>query len=238
MKKFKFIIFLLLLFIIFSFSFSCTAQKTDIEKSEETKETESENGNEEYTTELERELNLTKSKLESAEEEIAELKEELDLAKAKLDEKEEPAEEVEEEAEPEAEFISINEITSFNEWDYKVIDVEIHKALDDERARGQYVVFMVEITNNAKMEREVGYLFQVEDQEGRVFSFDSSASLGYHHAYGTDAWHLEGIGPSFTATLPIAFDVAEDVETLFLYPPDIREEDFKDTAIIMYELVN
>jgi hypothetical protein len=233
MKKFKFIIFLLVLFIIFGFSFSCATQKADTEK---TKETESENGNDEYITELESELNLAKSRLESAEEEIAELKEELDLAKAKLEEKEELAEEVEEEAE--AEFISINEITSFNEWDYKVIDVEIHKALDDERARGQYVVFIVEVTNNAKMEREVGCLFQVEDQEGRVFGFDSSASLNHHQSYRTDTWHLEDIGPSFTATMPIAFDVAEDVETLFLYPTDIREEDFKDTAIIMYEVVN
>ncbi len=133
-------------------------------------------------------------------------------------------------------FISLNETTSFAEWDYKVIGVEIHKTLRDYRARGQYVVFLLEVKNNAKVDRQVGRLFQVEDQDSRVFSFDSGASLGYHHAFRTDAWHLEDIGPSFSAVVPIAFDVAEDVKTLFLYPADIRDEEFTETSVVAVDL--
>lgn len=68
-------------------------------------------------------------------------------------------------------------------------------------------MLMVDAKNNAKMEREVGGFFQAEDETGRVISFDSSASLSHHHAYKTDTWHYEGIGPSFNAffQLPLTY---------------------------------
>ena len=164
--------------------------------------------------------------------------EEVAVEESESEIKPEPESKPEPEQEPEevVEFISVGETTSFAEWDYKVIEIEMHKAIRDERARGQYIVFMVEVTNNAKMDREVGRLFQLEDQEGRVFSFDSSASLSHHHAYRTDAWHYEDIGPSFTAVLPIVFDVPEDVEIIFLYPKDLKEKDLTETKIIKFEL--
>ena len=130
-------------------------------------------------------------------------------------------------------LIGIGDMTSFADWTYKVIDVEYHGTIQDNRARGVYVVFMIEITNNANVPRDVGYLFQLEDDGGRVFAFDSSVSLAHHQTYRTDTWHLEDIGPSFTAGMAIAFDIANDADTLFLYPRDIRDDDFMQTSIIM-----
>jgi len=137
------------------------------------------------------------------------------------------------EPENEIAFIEVGETTSFADWTYKVIDVEYHSTIDDNQARGTYVVFIIEITNNANVPRDVGYLFQLGDDSGRVFSFDSSVSLAHHHTYRTDTWHLEDIGPSFTAVMPIAFDIADDADILFLYPRDIRDDDYRQTSIIM-----
>lgn len=135
--------------------------------------------------------------------------------------------------EPNIQFISINEITTFAEWEYKVIDVQYHNTLRDERARGTYAVFMLEATNNSNVPREIGSMFQLEDDKGRVFAFDSSASLAHHHTFSDDTWHYEDIGASFTAIMPIAFDIPDDAEVLFFYPSDIRDEEFKDTSVIM-----
>lgn len=134
---------------------------------------------------------------------------------------------------PEMQFISINEITTFAEWGYKVIDVQYHNTLGDERARGTYAVFMLEATNNSNVPRQIGHMFQVEDDKGRVFAFDSYASLAHYQAFRDDTWHLEDIGASFTAIMPIAFDIPDDAEVLFFYPGDIRDEEFKETSVIM-----
>ena len=139
------------------------------------------------------------------------------------------------EPEPSITLISVGETTTFAEWEYKVIDVQYHNTLRDERARGTYAVFMLEATNNSNVPRDIGWMFQVEDDQGRVFAFDSSASLAHHHTFRDDTWHLEDIGASFTGTMPIAFDIPEDAETLFFYPREIREEDLKDTSVIMVE---
>ncbi len=148
----------------------------------------------------------------------------------------EELEEPEEPEEPEITLIFIDETTNFAEWEYKVIDVELHKAIEDETARGQYIVALVEAENNAKMEREMGQFFEVTDEEDRVYSMDGSASLAHHHAYRIDTWYLEDIGPSFSAIVPFAFDVPEDVETLIMFPRDARTEDLNGTnPIIIYE---
>jgi hypothetical protein len=143
------------------------------------------------------------------------------------------------EPEPEADtgmqFISINDKTTFADWEYKVTEVQYHNTLKDDRARGTFVVFIVEATNNSNVPRKVGRLFQLEDEKGRVFAFDSSASLAHHHTFRIDTWHLEDIGASFTATMPIAFDIPDDAEVLFLYPSGIRDEDFKTTSVVMVD---
>lgn len=136
----------------------------------------------------------------------------------------------------EKEFIGLKEKTAFREWEYKTVDIDIHEAISDEKARGQYVVLIMEMTNNAKMPREVGGFFQAEDDKGNVYNFDSSVSLAYHHEYQTDTWHYEEIGPTFTVKLPIVFDVSKDAELIYLYPVDITEEDFDETKIIKISL--
>ncbi len=139
---------------------------------------------------------------------------------------------------PSLTFKEIGEATAFNDWAYKLINVEIHSNLDSERARGQYVAFIFEMTNNAKTPRDVGHMFQAEDDQERVFSFDSTASLGHHHEFRSDSWHLDDIGPSFSATMAIVFDVPLDTKTLFVYPIDIRDDEFANTAVFMYRMPN
>lgn len=96
---------------------------------------------------------------------------------------------------------------------------------------------MVELTNNSRGERELDTnFFQVRDKEDRVYNFDSSVSLSHHHTHRTDAWHLEDIGPSFNAIMPVAFDVSEDVEILDFYPTRLKESDLSDTRVVRVEL--
>ncbi len=154
-----------------------------------------------------------------------------DAAAAKTD----PDTKPEPEPESKMQFIKINEKTTFSEWEYKVIDVQYHNTLKDERARGTYAVFMLEATNNSNVPRNIGHMFQIEDDKSRVFAFDSSASLAHHHTFRVDIWHLEDIGPSFTGIIPVAFDIPDDAKILFFYPKGIRDEDFKNTSVIMIE---
>ncbi len=159
-----------------------------------------------------------------------------DTGKVIVFEPQEPEPEPEPESELKLTLIGIGETTTFAEWEYKVIDVEYHKTLKDERARGIYAVFMLEATNNSNVPRGIKSMFQVEDDQSRVFAFDGSASLAHHHTFRNDIWHHEDIGASFTGIMPIAFDVADDVKILYFYPRDIRDEEFDDTAVIMVEV--
>ncbi len=178
------------------------------------------------------------SELEEENKQLREALEELGVDVEKEASQTEPEKTETDEPESQIIFIGIGETTSFAEWEYKVVDIEIHKTIKDKRAQGQYVVFMVEARNNAKMERQVRRLFQAEDDQGRIFSLDTDASLAHHQAFDTEAWYLDRIGPSFSATLPIAFDVPEDVQVMFFYPADIRDDEFKDTAVVKHELDN
>ncbi|HHY70736.1 MAG TPA: hypothetical protein GX519_03575, partial [Thermoanaerobacterales bacterium] len=82
------------------------------------------------------------------------------------------------------------------------------------------VVAIVDFTNKALYEREVGTNFVAKDEQGRTYKMDSSASLGHHHAFRTKSWHLDDIGPSFSATVAIAFDIPLDATNIVMYPSE------------------
>ena len=132
-------------------------------------------------------------------------------------------------------FLSTGDTTSFNDWDYKLIDVQYHNSIGDSRPRGVYVVFMIEVKNNATTPRDIGNMFQLEDDAERVYAFDSSASLEHYHTYRTDTWHFEDIGPSFSAIMPIAFDISTEANTLYFYPMNMRDSDYNSTGVFVAE---
>jgi hypothetical protein len=120
-------------------------------------------------------------------------------------------------------LLKTGDVVEYGEWEYKVEKVEFHSTLSgssfsENIAKGKYVVAIVKFTNKASYERRVGTNFVVKDALGRTFKMDSSASLGHHHAFKTEAWHLDDIGSSFSATIAIAFDVPKDAENLVMYP--------------------
>lgn len=113
--------------------------------------------------------------------------------------------------------LPIGEWASFSDWEYSVTEASTMSSIGDEAARGEFVVAIMEVTNNGATERSIGSRFFVAtDSQGRRYEMDSDASLEYHHAFGTGAWHLEDIGPSASATIPVAFDVSPDATGLLL----------------------
>ena len=123
--------------------------------------------------------------------------------------------------------IGIDEKTSFDEWEYKVIDVQVYQILsdvfEDHRARGS---------------RQLGDFFRVEDRHGNIFDFDSGTSLAHHHMFKTDTWHYKNIGPTFTAIIPVAFDDPKEAEVLFLSPREEEKSRRDQTKIVYVNLKN
>gem|GEM_PF-3304769 len=117
---------------------------------------------------------------------------------------------------------NIGDTVSFADWDYKVLRVEQHNTLGtmftQNIAKGRYLVAIVEFRNRALFARQVGTNWVVVDSLGRRFDMDSSASLGHHHAFRTETWHLEDIGPSFSGVVAIAFDIPIDASNVILFP--------------------
>lgn len=117
-----------------------------------------------------------------------------------------------EEIEEQPSVLDEGSTVEFAEWRFKVNEVQVHNTIGEEVARGKFLVLIVEATNGSNVQRQFGDLaLLLIDETGRTFEMHSSASLAHHHAYGTDTWHLEDIGPSLKGVMPIAFDVAKDV---------------------------
>jgi hypothetical protein len=92
------------------------------------------------------------------------------------------------------------------DWAFVVTDVSTVTSIGDAVARGQYVVVITVVRNDGSTPRELGSdFFAVSDGEGRAYDMDTSASLEYHQALHTDAWHLETLGPSLVGTVPVVF---------------------------------
>lgn len=103
------------------------------------------------------------------------------------------------------------------DWAYAVTDVNTATTIEDEVARGEYVAIIVNARNDSLTPRELGSdFFVLMDGEGRTYEMNSTASLAYHQAFNTDAWHLESLGPSLVGTVPLVFDVSPDATTLAL----------------------
>lgn len=110
----------------------------------------------------------------------------------------------------------VGSTVNFNDWELTLQEVQTHSTIGDESARGLFLVLMIQATNEGSTERDLsggvpgGWTF-VDLDARREYEYDSSVSLEHHHAYSTDTWHREGIGPGLSATVPIAFDVPDDV---------------------------
>jgi hypothetical protein len=142
-----------------------------------------------------------------------------------------------EEPAAEIKILSIGDTTTFADWEYKVIDVEYHNTLKDYRARGVYIVFIVEVVNNSNVPQKVGRTFShVVDDQGRLFELDTSASLAHHQTYRRDMWYLDDIGPSFSGIVPLAYDIPTDAKRAIFVPGDFREEDYATTGAVVVDI--
>lgn len=116
----------------------------------------------------------------------------------------------------------IGDTLTYADWEYKVLKVETHSNLsgtfNQNIAKGKYVVALVEFKNKALFERNVGSYWVATDSQGRRFNLSTDGSLGYHQAFKTEAWYLEEIGASFSAVVPLAFDMPLDAKNITLYP--------------------
>lgn len=132
--------------------------------------------------------------------------------------------------------IGIGSTLSYGGWDIKVDKVKFESVLSttfrENIAKGRYVVVLAKFTNNASYEREVGTKYCVKDSLGRTYEMDSQASLGYHSAFNTETWHLEDIGASFSATVPLVFDVPIGAKDLIMYPTDEPTADTQGITIV------
>ena len=111
---------------------------------------------------------------------------------------------------------SIGSTVEFNDWELTLQEVQTHSTIGDETARGQFLVLMIEATNEGSTERALsggsrgGWRF-VDIDADRSYEYDSGVSLEHYHTFRTDTWHREDIGPGLSATVPIVFDIPDDV---------------------------
>jgi hypothetical protein len=131
--------------------------------------------------------------------------------------------EIEEDAEAEEnddipiEPLSKGDSVSVPGWDYKVTEAKAQKTIGEYTARGIYVVALVEIKNTSDSAKQLGTdLFKAEDEQGRIYTMDSSVSLEYYHEYDLNLWHYEDLGPSLSDVVPVVFEVAEDATNIVL----------------------
>lgn len=112
-------------------------------------------------------------------------------------------------------FGGIDSTIEYNDWNVTLKDIEIHTSIGDESPRGKFVVIIVEAENAGNTERSlVGgskswYFLDAEND--REYSYSGDGSLEYHQEFNTDTWYLEDIGPGFSGTIPIVFDIPEDI---------------------------
>lgn len=144
---------------------------------------------------------------------LAEEREALDERAEELDVVEEGEEAL---AEAQESDVGVGSTVDFNDWTLTLAEVQTHGSIGGSTPRGKYVALIFEVTNNASVERELMEGFDkdfrlVDVATEREYSFDSEASLDHHHTFRVDTWHLEDIGPGFTARVPIVFDVAEEM---------------------------
>ena len=133
--------------------------------------------------------------------------------------------------------VGIGDKVSFDDWEYEVLEVGNHRSIGSLDANGQYIVNLIKITNNSEHTRSVGVdFFIAEDNLGNIYDFESTASLEHHHQFRTDTWHLEDIGHSYCAVMPIVFDVDRRASEIYVYPKNINERDYSEIKLIKINL--
>lgn len=258
-----FLIFLLIITLIIS---GCTIAEELIVESDESVEEESaqaepepeaeEESHPEPGTELEEDPEL---ETEPEPESKPEFEEEPDPeADKEPKEDPEPKPEPEPESEPALEptYLSHGESTEFDDWEYKVIDVEFFDEYQlgydvTRRADGNYVAAIIRITNNANMEREIdnrspyalGHMepiFSVKDENERTYPVIHGASVYKDQELG---FYGEAFNPFTSKTIAYVFDVRTDRENvgldavsparLVIYPSDVTGKDINGTSPIV-----
>ncbi|NIW43494.1 MAG: DUF4352 domain-containing protein, partial [Gammaproteobacteria bacterium] len=119
--------------------------------------------------------------------------------------------------------LALGQPASFADWDYAVTDVFVMDTVGEQVARGMYIIALVQVTNNAATERELGQFFVAKDSRGRLYEMDTETSLEYHHAFDTATWYLEDIAPAASGVIPVAFDVSPDAAGVILLAAGTNE---------------
>ena len=130
-------------------------------------------------------------------------------------------------------FLYHNETTTYNNWEYRVVDVK-HEGRIGYTPRGIFVVALVRVQNLGKTARSLGDgFFTVEDENEISYQLHFGASTTYSRLNNMESNHRSTIQPSSFATVPVAFDVPEDTKRLIMYPPNITEAELQVTKPIV-----
>lgn len=106
-------------------------------------------------------------------------------------------------------------------WEFTVSKTEKLSSIGDYVPDGTIYVTLLQVKNLSHTAQELGSsVFKLKDAQGRMYDMDTDASLEYYQSFNTDAWHLESIGPSLIGTIPVAFDVPDDIGEVVLLTPD------------------
>lgn len=148
------------------------------------------------------------------------LRAELDDALASSDE---PASPSEDDTQGDLEFVEVGDTVRFDDWDLAVTDVTMTSSIDrTDPPRGSYLVLTLDVANEGAQPRSfLGGLRRtailVDPESERQYEFDSTASLGYYQSIRSGTWHLDDIGPGLSDSLPLVFDVPDDLGPLVVF---------------------
>lgn len=132
----------------------------------------------------------------------------------------------------EEKILTVNDEAMFLNWTYKIQNICFVPSVGEYKAKGIYAIVVANFTNNSTTSNKLGSSFVMRDDAGRIFDMSTDVSLEYHQKHKTEAWYLDEIGPSFSAVIPVAFDVAIDSKELLLY----SEDDDTDVVLIADEI--
>jgi len=132
-------------------------------------------------------------------------------------------------------FVYYNETTTYNNWEYRVVDVKHESGtIGGYRPSGTFVIALVRVQNLGKAARSLGDGFFTAEDEKEI-SYQMRHRISYLYRFGNNMEndHRCNIQPSSFATIPIVFDVPEGTRRLIMYPPNITEAELQVTKPIV-----
>ncbi|SKA23103.1 DUF4352 domain-containing protein [Megasphaera cerevisiae] len=117
--------------------------------------------------------------------------------------------------------VDLNQNVSYADWQYQATAVSTANSAGNKAPKGVFVIVTMHVTNNGSTARQFAASdnpFILIDENGKQYPMDTDALLAYRINNSVGDWYLSKINPSFSANLPLIFDVPKGLTGVQLLP--------------------